>query len=276
MMKRLFEFGDLDCIPKWYHFYLRSYLVLFYRLFGYYKLWIPSLTDFIRQTQANTLLEYCSGSGEVMKLIAAELKDDEFKHVDFILSDLKPQPEFVEIINKHPESNGRFRYITDPVDATAILEGMDYPRIFVNSFHHFTPAQVEKIMKYNLERGNEVIILEYVRNTPLGYISMLTGALSIFLTLPFVIKLKDLPLMAFFTYVLPIFPLMVLWDGVVSCMHVYNQKQLTDIVKKIDIPAHTTGMIKRSLFYPAGVTIFTVTFDRDKPSLDQPMPLKSA
>lgn len=258
-MTRLFEFGDLDWVPDWYHLYLRKYLVLFYRLFGYYKLWVPAFKDFIRLTKTNTLVECCSGSGEVMKLIVSELKESEFQHVKFILSDLKPKTEFVEQINLDPLINQRFTYINEPVDAALIREDVDYPKIFVNSFHHFTVAQVETILKNNLERGNEIIILEYVRNTFLGYISMFVGAATIFLTLPFVVKTKDLPLMALVTYVLPIFPMMVLWDGVVSCAHVYSGKQLSEIVKKIDTRAQVAASVRRSLFYPAGVTMFSIT-----------------
>jgi len=87
---------------------------------------------------------------------------------------------------------------------------------------------------------------------------MLCGALGIFLTLPFVVRLRDLPVMALFTYILPLFPLMMLWDGVVSCLHEYSVDKLEKLNNDHQFGFKISYETKRSILYPAGVTAITL------------------
>lgn len=261
---RLFEFGDLDCVPNWYHVYLREYLVFFYKVFGYYKLWVPAFTQFIKQTKAKEIMECCSGAGEPLVLIDAQLDRKEVGELNYFLSDIRPNPEVTKRFNQ--SENTRFHYIDKSVDVTQDLAEFDCPKVFINSFHHFTPDQVQKIMGYSFEHKNEIIILEYVRKSVMGVLSMVMGPIVVLLTLPFVVKLKDLPVMAFFTYLLPIFPLMMLWDGVVSCMHEYSEHYLRGVAKKFEYDVEITAEIKRNFLYPAGVSIIAFTYPVSKSS----------
>ena len=100
--------------------------------------------------------------------------------------------------------------------------------------------------------------MEYVNTSILGFFSVLLGSLSIFVILPFFVKLKHLPLMMLFTYIIPIFPLMVLWDGVISCLHVYNKKDFINIINKNELKVQLISYKKRSFLFPAGVTAFYI------------------
>jgi hypothetical protein len=235
---------------------MRRYLVFYYRLFRYFRLWIPALAGFIEKTGSRSYLECCAGSGQVMELLVSGLPKRLVRDREFILSDLNPLPEFVEQVNASTDSS--IRYTEIPVDATRIPGDLDYPRIFINSFHHFPPETAGEIIKSGMQAGQGLIILEYVRHSLLGYVSMLAGSLTILLTLPFVVKPRDLPLMAVLTYLLPLFPLMFLWDGVVSCLRVYRPKDLSAMIAEENIPADITSSTKRSLLYPAGVLAVTI------------------
>lgn len=256
---RLFEFGDLNCMPDWYHIYLRKYLTFFYRVFGYYKLWVPDFANFIKKIKKQKLMECCSGSGDALVLIDSQLDKKEFDTINYILSDIRPNPEFYTRFNITP--NGRFNYIEDPVDITQETTKYDYPKIFINSFHHFSRDQAKKILDVNLSRKNEIIILEYVRKSFLGFLSMPIGPIVIILTLPFVVKLKHLPVMAFFTYFLPVFPIMMLWDGIVSCLHEYNEDDLQKIIAETGHQVTLKSCVNRNILYPAGVSVISFTYD---------------
>lgn len=253
---RLFEFGDLSWIPGWYHVNLRKYLIFFYRVFGYFRLWVPATAAFIEHTQADAYVELGSGGGETLRLVVSELPPELIANRRFILTDIHPVPDFVERINREPGSS--FVYFPEPVDASAIPEPLRHPRIFINSFHHFSPVEAHRILDSSLREGQAVLILEYVRNSPLGYLSMLTGPLVVWLTLPFVVSRQQLPIMLVVTYLLPIFPLMMLWDGFVSCRRAYRQKSLQSMLADLPYPVELRYEVKRSLLYPAGVTAVTV------------------
>lgn len=253
---RLFEFGDMKWTPDWYHLYMRRYLVFYYRLFRYFRLWTPAISRFFESTGARSYLECCSGSGKVLELVISDLPEALLDGKSFILSDLNLLPEFVGQVNSIPDS--KIRYYELPVDATRIPENLNYPRIFINSFHHFSPDDARQIIQSSIQSGQGLLILEYVRHSVLGYLSMLTGSSLILATLPFVVMPRHLPLMALFTYILPVFPLMFLWDGIVSCMRTYSPVEITRIISEHGIPARTSDYTKRSLLYPAGVSAISI------------------
>lgn len=258
---RLSEFGDLSWVPSLYHIYLRKYLVFFYKLFGYYKLWVPCFTRFLEQTAQKTYMECCSGAGDPLPLIVGQTENQTTANKKFLLSDIQPHSQFTEHFNNNEDSP--FHYIESSIDITLEQNNHPHPKIFINSFHHLTPEQVDNLLINNLKNGYSLLILEYVRKTPMGYLSMLISPLIIALTLPFVVSPRHLPVMALFTYLLPLFPLMLLWDGIISCAHEYNGHDLEKIVEKNQLKANINWTIKRSLFYPAGVSCIIV-----QPKLD--------
>lgn len=256
---RLFEFGDLRYSPSVYHIYLRKYLTFFYKTFGYYKLWIPDFILFIKKTSKQKYMELCSGAGDVLILIDTQLDKKELGAIKFILSDILPMPEFYNRINKLHSNN--FEYLMDSVDLNNNLINYKYPKIFINSFHHFSKEQAKKIIEMNLKNGNEIIILEYVRKTFLGVIAMFFGSVVVFLTLPFIVNARHLLFMSFFTYVLPVFPIMFLWDGIVSCLHVFSEKEIIQFASELKCNVKINSNIKRSFLYPPGVSIITITYE---------------
>ena len=49
------------------------------------------------------------------------------------------------------------------------------------------------------------------------------------------------PIWLFFTYVVPVIPVFIFWDGVVSCLRVYSPKQLEELVAPLreEFPTYT-------------------------------------
>ena len=253
---RLFEFGDLEQAPQWYHVNLRRYLVFFYKVFGYHGLWVPALTSFMRSAKDDAYLELGSGGGEALRLVVDELPDDMKAGKRFLLSDINPVSHFVEETNAQADSP--FRYHPVAVDATQIPDDLAHPRIFINSFHHFSPQQVKANIRASTQAGQATLVLEYVRNTPLAYLSMVTGPVVAFLTVPFVVRREDLPAMLLFTYLIPAFPLMMLWDGIVSCARAYTAKSVRTALGDNAAAVEISSYVKRDLMYPAGVTAITI------------------
>ena len=254
---RLFEFGDWSRSPRWYRVYLHRYLVLFYKWFGYYRLWVKPLSDFIRDTKAEALMEYGSGSGEPLRLIVSCLERKAYAKTRFYLSDIRPNPEWCETINGNEDR--RIRYVPEPVDALADNGRYSCPKVFVNSFHHFDVAQAKQIIRNSCKRKQDIIVLEYVRHTLPSFVSMLVGPLTIMLTMPFVARRRDWPIMMLFTYVVPLFPLMFFWDGLVSCRRSYSLRQMQNMVEDMGLSMPISETIGRNLLYPAGVSAIAIT-----------------
>ena len=129
------------------------------------------------------------------------------------------------------------------------------PKIFINSFHHFDNEQVAQIFKLNLSHGDDVLVLEYCDNSFMSYVSMLLGPLVAMIMLPFITERRLLLVTAIFTYLIPVVPLMLLWDGIVSSLRCYSNKSIKAVLKDAGFGDVTvTSTFRRSLLYPAGVT----------------------
>jgi len=254
-----FEFGDLPRVPAWYLRNLRSYLAFSYRLFRHHLLWVPDLAEFIRRSGARTFVEFGAGRGEVLPELLARLPGDLIREKSFVLTDLHPMAEGLEAIRKR--NNPALAYCEKSVDASNPPEELRHPGIFINSFHHLDADQIAAIVRPSLRSGNGLLILEYVRPTPLALLSMPIGVLMILLTLPWVVKRRDLPLLFVLTYLIPVFPLMFLWDGVSSCLRAYTGPDLKRILADHGISAEVIYSSRRSLFFPSGVTAITLLPD---------------
>jgi len=257
---RLFEFGDLSWVPQIYHYYLRVYLIFFIKFVGYDKMWAKQTQTFIAQNDASSIMEYGSGSGEPLMRMVSQLNCEKAKSLSYTMSDIKPLPEFVNKVNTEAPDN--FTYIETSIDAANNKPQDEQSVIFINSFHHLSPKVAHNVIKNNLENGNEMLILEYVRNNFLAYVSMLGGVLIVLLTAPFVSKLKHLPLTIFFTYIVPLFPLMMLWDGLISCRRAYSSDFFNNVAKEIDVPVTVTTNINRSMLYPPGTFSTTIMLEK--------------
>lgn len=253
---RLFEFCDQPWAPSLYHTYLRVYISFFYRIFKYYRLWLAPFADFMRQSGSRRFLECCSGSGEALRLLVGALPDADATDKRFVMSDLFPLPRFVQQINRG--GGERFSYHPEPVDVRNIQQQVDSPRIFINAFHHFAPAEAREILRDSVRGGQGLVLMEYCRHAPMAYLSVMLGTLLFMLTVPWVVKLRDLPLMVLGTYVIPVFPCMMLWDGLVSCYRTYTPAQIEALLAETGTRAQVIAHTRRGLSYPAGATTIAV------------------
>ena len=109
------------------------------------------------------------------------------------------------------------------------------------SFSRFAPeALVERIIAGGLPQGGEkkevtVLFADLVGFTPLAESiepAMLVGILFSWLGVLFVMPtIRPVrPSWLLFTYVIPLIPLLVLWDGLVSCLRVYSPAELEELL----------------------------------------------
>lgn len=263
---RFFEFCDQAWAPQWYQEGLHDYLIFFYRTFGYHKLWQSSLKDFFDKEKQDKVLECCAGNGHCLPMIFDEGAEEFMGDKQMVMSDLYPHAESVEAFKE----SKHFSYYPDPVDVNAIPKELDHSKVFINSFHHLPPQVAQEVLQDSLDKGNQVLILEYVDHNPVTYISMLFGALTTFLTVPFVVKGSNKWKAMFFTYLIPLFPLMLWWDGWVSCWRSYQKKDIHDMMGESAKDLEIIGERKRSLLYPAGVTSTLVSVAEDADSKTLP------
>jgi hypothetical protein len=99
------------------------------------------------------------------------------------------------------------------------------------SFHHFPPEEARFILQNAVDANQSIGIFEITRRAPSTIALMFPWALMPFVLTPWMRPFRWSRL--FWTYLLPVVPLVLLFDGVVSCLRTHRPRELREIVANL-------------------------------------------
>jgi len=231
-MKRyqLFEFEDLPWFPD----FLRQSMMDFLR-FAISKLYIyepiiPLMQEAMRHTRQPEILDLGSGGGGGIIGIQRDLSKRLGYNVPITLSDKFPNlPAFALV---QAQTKGAITYIPEPVDATDVPAQFTGFRTIFSAFHHFKPALAQAILKDAAQKKVPIGIFEGASKSWWEIALVLTIFPFIILGVtPFIRPLRFSRL--FFTYIIPVLPLCIMWDGLVSILRLYSPAMLLKLTDTI-------------------------------------------
>ena len=229
-MKRIhaFEFEDLDWFPKNLRNYATDFLQFGANTFDAYKPIVPLLETAIRNSGKNMIVDIASGGGGgLVKLSEHLLKT--FPDLKITLSDYYPNLDaFKRTKNQRPQV---FDFVETPVDAMNVPASLTGLRTQFLSFHHFKPEQAKAILQNAVDSKQPIAIFEAQQRNIKSLIPMLFSPLTVLLMTPFIRPFKWDRLL--FTYLIPIMPVFVLWDGVVSVLRTYTMNEMNAMIAEL-------------------------------------------
>ena len=119
-------------------------------------------------------------------------------------------------------------------------------------FHHFRPEAGQRILSDAFENRRPICVFEVTSRN--------AGAIATAIVIPLLVLLLTPRVRPFswtqilFTYLLPILPLLIFWDGLVSQLRTYTVAELNEFTSALRAPDYTweTGLIAIPRL-PAGV-----------------------
>ena len=192
----LIELEDLPWWPAAFRNATTEYLVAAVRLSKPYQGVVSLLKAALERSGATSVLDLCSGAGGPWESLQGELS------VPVLLSDYYPNPS-ATALPYHPE----------PVDATAVPAALSGFRTLFASFHHFPPEQARAILADAVQKGQGIAIVEATVRTIPALLGMLLVPLLVWLVTPQIRPVRVSRLL--FTYLIPVLPLAILFDGMV-------------------------------------------------------------
>lgn len=218
----LFEFGDQSWCPRVLGDAETAYLATAYRLFPLARLWAEKISTLLDHGETAQLLDLCAGAGGAMPLILDQLVASGYD-ARATLTDLFPNPQ----ATSHP----RMTWINEPVDARRVSPKLKGIRTMFSAFHHFRPVEAKAILKDAFDLRRPICIFESGPGTLLGVASMVVVPVNVLLLMPFARPFRWSYLL--FTYLIPLLPVMVLWDGVVSMLRVYSPEHMKELTQDL-------------------------------------------
>ncbi len=230
---QLFEFMDHKWFPRFLRDPMTAYLEAMYGLVDLAP-FAAKLRDLMAETGATRIVDMGSGSTGPMIRIFRTLQPAGGGTLDLVLTDLYPS----EIGKTRAAAQGdpHIRYESRSVDATRIPDDLEGVRTMVAVFHHLPPELARRVLENAARARAPIAIFEPTVRHPATVLTSPFILLAVFLM---TLRIRPLSFaQIFFTYVIPLLPLLIWWDGVVSHLRTYDQNELRKLTEGIDAPGY--------------------------------------
>jgi len=187
---------------------------------------IPKLRAAIDAAGAEQIVDLCSGASGPWTRLSAAINQGRQPPLQILLTDLIPHREAAQITNKH------LRYIDTPIDATRIPRELVGFRTLFTSFHHFRPTEAKAILEDAVRRQQGIAIFEQTERTLRAVLTMFLLPVLVFFTAVLVRPFRWTHF--FWTCVVPVVPLVLAFDGIVSCLRTYTRDELREMIASLD------------------------------------------
>lgn len=228
-MKRIhiFEFLDLEWFPDMFRHFMTRYLMQLHKIVGTSRSLVPILEEMISKTNKYTIYDLCSGSGG--PIIDTVLQLRKTIDVHLILSDKYPPIEF------NNEENIAVTYQKESRDILEMPFLEDGIYTLIASFHHFDSNKAHKILEKITQKQHPICIFELSDNSfPiwLWWIPIIPNLISTFLL---TLLIRPINWKQFlFTYLIPILPFCIAWDGAVSNARTYTKSDWDILTRSLN------------------------------------------
>ena len=234
-MKRmqLFELADQKWFPNCLRDDMRQYLHVLHQIAKSPETFMQPLKELCLQSQRLQLMDCCSGDGHLILEISQLLRQDpQLTEISIQCSDLYPPQKALQNFAQGPSWAS---YREDSIDVHHFQCPPNHIQTIFAAFHHFTPPQARHILQQAQEKQYPICIMEISDNsTPkwLWWLALIPAFLTTFFLMP---MLRPLNLRAlFFTYICPILPICIAWDGAVSNARTYSVEDLQELIQDLN------------------------------------------
>ena len=223
----LFEIHDQSWCPASLRDTLTDNLQFFLTLSNHYLPLVPRLRAALARTGARQVVDLCSGAGGPWGHLARLL---DAAPLAVLLTDRFPNPSSWERVRA--QSAGRVQGHPNPVDATAVPQGLSGFRTLFTAFHHFRPDDARAILRDAVRRRQGIAIAEVTSRRLAALLAMLAIPVLVLLAAPFIRPWRWSRLA--WTYLIPVAPFMIAFDAVVSCLRTYDPAELAALTTEVE------------------------------------------
>jgi len=190
------------------------------------------LAALLKRTHTTQIVDLCAGAGGPMASIARILIDEFAVPVEIVLTDLYPNVTAFKTLEA--VSGGRVRARYESTSATDVPRELHGLRTVFAALHHFEPTRVKLVLADAVRKQAPIAVFEPLERTV--RMIMLMGLVVFVRGFTHTPRVGRLTFGRFLlTYVVPLCPVILAWDGIVSALRTYTADELLRLAESISI-----------------------------------------
>lgn len=231
-MKRIHsvELHEQTWVPNTVRNTITDYLAFGERFFKVYDPIAPILADALNTADADHVVDLCSGGVGPWEILKPKLESILGHSVSLTLSDLNPNLDAYQRAKISSDESIEFSEIS--VDALNTPEGLSGFRTMFTAFHHFRPEDAKGILRDAVEQNQGIAIFEMTERSLKSLILICFSPISLWLFTPRIKPFRWSRLL--FTYLIPIVPMVTLWDGWISSLRTYTHDEMVELTRGLE------------------------------------------
>ena len=216
------EIHDQEWCPSVLRDALTEWLRALWEYSGASSVLAPLVSEVIAESGATRIVDLCSGASGPLLSLQKQLSAEGLT-IPAVMTDKFPARDAMARIAAL--GHAQVTSCPESVDATALPPGLKGFRTLFNSFHHFAPPQARAILEDACRSRQPIGVFEITERTVVKTIlsfpaSFLSCFLLIFRMWP------RRPAWWVLTWILPLIPFMIGWDGLISHLRSYTSPEL--------------------------------------------------
>ena len=225
--KHLFEFEDQRWFPGFLRNYLTDFLQFVSNKFNVYKGAVPVLSEALAKSGNSTIIDLASGGGGgLINLVSALEKDH--PQINVVLTDYYPNEKAFEFT---ASQSSKFTYRKESVDARNVPGDLKGLRTQFLSLHHFREEDAVKILQNAVDAKTGIAMFESQERNVKSVIAMIFSPLNVLFVTPFIRPFSIGRII--FTYIIPLVPVFVMFDGILSALRTYTVPEMEELVSRV-------------------------------------------
>lgn len=221
----LFEITDQRWCPAILRDAATDYLQHSLRIVNPYEPALGLLASAFARSGARRVVDLCSGAGGPWLILKPEIDLWTKRQIEVHLTDQYPNRAALARLEQMTGSG--IRYEPEPIDARAVPERLTGFRTIFTGLHHFRPADAAAIIRDAVRRRQGIGVFEATERHWAAILSLLLLPLLVIVAMPSIRPFRWSRL--FLTYIIPVVPLIIGFDAVVSCLRTYTTDELREM-----------------------------------------------
>ena len=226
----LFEVEDQTWFPRLLRDAMTEWLDFMNGLNRGWDGFAPRIALLLRASGSDRIVDLGSGGGGPVLRLRRAVGETQGLDPRLLLTDRYPNRSAFERAAADP--SGRVAFRSEPLAATDVPADLEGVRTMFCSFHHFRPEMAHRILADARDKGRAIGVFEATARSFPSILATAFAPLSVLVTTPFVRPFRWSRLIL--TYLLPILPLLCLWDGIVSGLRTYSPRELRQLIRDLE------------------------------------------